>query len=97
MSNYNSIRQMVDSKSLRLRVVAAAAGEGVVSPEQWAVDQMWYLAGDPGWVEAWTYAKDSETLDHNPDTGARPGVINDQMILSVVQARKTYLESLDLQ
>lgn len=87
MSNYNSTSQMVASESLRRRVTAAAAGEGVLAPEQWTTDQMWFLASNTEWVEAWAYAKDSETLDHNPDTGARPGVINDTMILSVVQAR----------
>lgn len=97
MSNYNSTRQMVESDSLRARVAAAAAGEGILSPEQWAADQMWFLANDPGWVDSWSYAKDVETLDNNPDTGARPGVINDGAILAVVQARKTYLDSLEPQ
>lgn len=94
MSNYNSTRQMVESESLRKRVAAAAAGEGILNPEQWAADQMWQLASDPGWVDSWSYAKNTETLDNNPDTGARPGVINDQTILSVVQARLAYLASL---
>lgn len=96
MSNYNSTRQMVESESLCDRVCAAAAGEGIISPERWVRDQIWFLASDPGWVESWSYAKATETLDHNPDTGARPGVISDQAILSVVQARKTYLESLEV-
>lgn len=95
MSNYNSTRQMVASDSLRKRVSAAAAGENIVMPEVWTQENMWFLASNTEWVDAWTYAKDTETLDHNPDTGARPGVINDEMILSVVQARITYLKSLN--
>lgn len=95
MSNYNSTRQMVASESLRLRVTAAAAGEGLLSPDQWVRDQMWFLASNSEWIEAWTYAKDAESLDHNPDTGARPGVINDAMILSTVQARIEDLKALE--
>jgi len=95
MSNYNATSQMVESDSLLRRVIACVAAEGIVNPEQWSRDQMWYLASDPGWVEAWAYAKDNETLDDNPDTGARPGVISDAVILSVVQARKTALDELD--
>lgn len=95
MSNYNSTRQMVASDSLRKRVSAAAAGENIVMPEVWTQENMWFLASNTEWVEAWTYATDTYTLDANPDTGARPGVINDGMILSVVQARIAYLKSLN--
>ena len=97
MPNYNSTRQMVESESLRLRVAAAAAAEGVLNPDQWARDQMWFLASNEEWVQSWSYAKDTETLDQNPDTGARPMVISDHAILSVVQARISYLESLEPQ
>jgi hypothetical protein len=50
-------------------------------------EHSWQIVShDSGWADAWDYAIDTATLDHNPDTGARPGVINDQMILTVVQA-----------
>lgn len=95
MSNYNATSQMVESDSLLRRVIACAAAEGIVNPEQWSRDQMWYLASNSDWVDAWAYAVDNQTLDHNPDTGARPGVISDGVILSVVQARKTTLDEMD--
>lgn len=46
----------------------------------------WEMASQPGWAEAWDYALGTASPDNNPDTGARPGVINDSMILAAVQA-----------
>jgi hypothetical protein len=83
---YSAVADMTQSLSLTQRVAAAAAAEGEVVPSRWATENIWAVVSQPGWDEAWTYALDNETLDDNPDTGARPGVINDDMILAAVQA-----------
>jgi len=84
---YQSQADMAASPSLRQRCVAAAAQEGSLSPDAWVAQNIWQIVShDSGWADAWDYAIATATLDNNPDTGARPGVINDQMILTVVQA-----------
>lgn len=83
--SYQSITEMASSQSLLARIVACAAAEGQDNPLAWAQTNVWAVCSAPDWDEAWDYAKATETLDHNPDTGARPGVINDQMVLSSVQ------------
>lgn len=83
---YQSVVEMASSQSLLSRIVAAAAGEGVEQPLMWAQANVWQLASSPGWADAWDYARDTANDDVNPDTGKRPGVIGDAMILSAVQA-----------
>lgn len=84
--SYASMGEMVQSNSLNQRVVAAAAESSIPMPDMWTQQRMWQIVASPGWDEAWDYAKDNSTLEHNPDTGARPGVISDAMILSAAQA-----------
>lgn len=91
--SYSSVVEMAGSQSLLQRIVAAAAGEQIVDPLAWAQRNIWQLVSSPDWDDAWDYAQQTATLDHNPDTGARPGVISDQMILSAVQARRTAEQS----
>jgi hypothetical protein len=83
---YNSIGQLASSPSLLARCAAAAADQGQTDPTGWADRNKWALASQPGWADAWDYALETQTLDDNPDTGVRPGVINDSMILAAVQA-----------
>lgn len=83
---YSSVVEMAGSQSLLSRIVAAAAGEDVADPLAWAQRNVWQVVSEPGWAEAWDYARDTANDDVNPDTGMRPGVINDNMILSAVQA-----------
>jgi len=84
---YQSIVEMAGNQTLIARVTAAAADEGQADPQAWVQPRIWKIvAHDSGWSDAWDYARETATLDHNPDTGARPGVINDQMILTSVQA-----------
>lgn len=83
---YNAVVEMAQSASLRNRVAACAAAEGVTNPEQWAASKMWALASSPGWAEDWAYAQDTYTVNQNPDTGARTDVIGDAQILAAVQA-----------
>lgn len=85
---YASVVEIAASPSLRNRITAAAAQESVPNPEAWVSLNMWSFASQPDWAEAWDYAKATYSLDNNPDTGARPGVINDSMILAAVQALK---------
>ena len=84
--SYQSVVEMASSQTLLSRIVAAAAGEGQTEPLQWAQANVWALVSSPGWADAWAYAQETATDDVNPDTGIRPGVINDAMILSAVQA-----------
>lgn len=95
--SYTSASQMHDSHSLLDRVTAAVAAENFTpNPAQWAADQMWFLAAAPDWQAAWEQAlKQSDNTKYNPDIGARDDVITDLMILGGVQARKTYLDSLE--
>lgn len=83
---YSDIVQMATNYSLQSRVAAAAAQEGEQDPMTWAQSNAWDFAAQPGWSDAWAYAKDTQTVNQNPDTGARNDVISDGMILSAVQA-----------
>jgi len=83
---YQSVVEMAGSPSLLARIIAAAAGEGITDPRSWAQERVWQIVSEPGWAEAWDYAKGTANDDVNPDTGRRPSVINDTMILSAVQA-----------
>lgn len=83
---YSSIVEMATSYSLISRVAAAAAQEGEQDPMTWAQQNAWEVAAQPGWADSWDYAKDTATVNQNPDTGARNDVISDQQILGAVQA-----------
>jgi hypothetical protein len=84
--SYLSVVQMASSQSLLSRIIAAAAAEGVAQPQAWAQENVWRIVSSPGWADAWAYAVDTATDEHNPDTGKRPTVISDPMILAAVQA-----------
>ncbi|QCQ57558.1 hypothetical protein SEA_WARREN_25 [Microbacterium phage Warren] len=69
------------------RVAACIAVEGTAPyPEQWAAENAWALAAQPGWAAAW----DSSIAAHPDDPDFRPGnandVITDAMILAAVQS-----------
>jgi hypothetical protein len=83
---YNTIVQIASSPSLLNRAAAAAAEQGLSDPVGWAQRHAWELAAEPGWADAWESAEAALTLDQNPDTGVRPSVITDAMILAAVQA-----------
>lgn len=82
---YTSTVQMVGSPSLSHRVAAAAAAAGAPHPDEWARDHMWQVAATESWREAWTHARTTQTINHNPDAGARTDVITDEMIASAVE------------
>lgn len=84
--SYLSIRDMALSPSLKNRCAACAAQEGYPGNAQvWIEQVMWTIAAAPGWGESWDSAQAAETINQNPDMGARGDVITDPMILAVVQ------------
>ena len=86
--SYTDVIQMAQSSSLLARAVACAASEGIADPSSWVAERTWKLASTPGWAAKWAYAKDTETPNVNPDTGARNDVINDNDLLAAIQALK---------
>jgi len=77
---------MASSPSLAQRLVAAAADEGRMEPLGWVNTNIWALVSwDDQWAARWDDANFNYNLTFNPDTGARPDVITDALILSVVQ------------
>lgn len=83
--SYNSMYLMSEDQELRGRLVACAAKEGVVNPQLWVSQQIHALVTSPGWDAAWDSAL---ALGPGIRPGSMPNVITDQMILSVVQAKK---------
>lgn len=83
---YHAVAEMVASQSLRERINACVAGEGISSPEGWASSNIWKICAAPAWDDQWDYAKATYQINLNPDMGARTDVISDQDILSSVQA-----------
>ena len=84
--SYRSVVEMAQSQSLRERITAAVAAEGISNPEAWTASNMWAIVSAPGWGDQWAYASDTYQVNANPDYGARTDVISDQDILSAVQA-----------
>jgi hypothetical protein len=83
---YTSILEMAASQSLQARVAACAADEGYIGdPVEWARQNIWAVVSSSDWISNWDSAKASQTVNDNPDTGARNDVVSDAMILSVVQ------------
>lgn len=74
------------------RVSACAAVEVDLTPpdqpQQWAVENVWFIAAAPGFADAYAYA--IATGVSRP--GNDPSVITDGQILSAVQARESQLE-----
>lgn len=84
--SYQAITSMRNSPSLTQRIVACVAQEGIDNPETAVSQYMWKIIARVDWVSAWDSATETYTLDKNPDTGIRPDVITDNMILAAVQA-----------
>jgi hypothetical protein len=83
---YRAIVEMARSVSLQQRCAAAAAEQGVTSPDQWVTMRIWQFAASPGWADKWQYATDEITINQQPDLGIRDDVISDGDILAAVQA-----------
>lgn len=85
---YRAVVEMVGSQSLLNRVTACAAEQGITNPSQWAQMNIWQICTAAGWADDWAYAKDTWTVNANPDLGERDDVIGDNKILAEVQALK---------
>lgn len=81
---YQDIVEMHDSSTLRARITACVALEGISDPDNWAYQNAWKTAAQPGWADAWAYARDNGMIDE-AERGRNGGVISDSMILSAVQ------------
>lgn len=71
------------------RVTACAATQDITDPASWAWTHQWKLSAEPGWDAAYAYAIDTGVVE----PGNSEVVINDQMILSAVQAMLTAEEA----
>lgn len=79
----SSIAEMAQDSALQQRVTATAVKENVrPDPIVWADAHKWQISAQPGWTDAWEYAKNNNV--ENP--GANSAVINDDMITAGVQA-----------
>lgn len=83
---YHAPVEMSKSISLKNRLTGAAAMEGRADAAMWVEQNIWRIVAAADWVEAWEYAEDTKTINHNPETGARTDVISDGMILARIQA-----------
>lgn len=83
---YQAVSEMQASMSLQNRCIAAAASEGSLSPGSWVAENFWQIVShDDEWEARWSDAAFNYNPTYNPDTGARPDVITDALILAVVQ------------
>lgn len=81
--SYKYIADIAASGSLWRRITACAWQEKAAdSPSDWATDNMWRIAVQPGWASAWASAAVAGTTD----PGGDESVITDGMILAAVQA-----------
>lgn len=85
---YMDIVEMAGNQSFIARVAACAAAEGISNPQAWAVENIWKVAGFPGFDGAWRAAEANKTINQNPDTGARTDVISDAMLQASVKQAK---------
>jgi hypothetical protein len=85
--SYGSMVEMANNESLRNRIIAAAAAEGINNPDQWIYSVAWQIAASPGWDTKWDSAKSSYNVNQNPDAGARTDVISDSDILAAIRVQ----------
>lgn len=81
---YKTVADMQEDYELRRRLVAACAVEKAdeANPSGWVSDRIWDLVTQPGWADAYGYAKNAG----NAHPGADEAVVTDGMILSALQA-----------
>lgn len=86
---HQALASMRGSHSLKQRIVACVAMEGVANPDAAAEQFLWPIIARRDWISAWDAAVENYNNQYNPDTGARPDVITDAMILAAVQDVKS--------
>ena len=83
---YTDVAALNGDSQFISRVAACYALETVADPQQnpytWASNHSWQMASQPGFGEAYTYARETNV----PDPGANHAVINDNQILAGVQS-----------
>ena len=84
--SYSSIVEMAQSNTLRERMTACAAQEGIDQPAYFIDLNIWRLSATSAWGASWDSAKASYNVNQNPDFGARTDIISDADILTAVQA-----------
>lgn len=85
--SYKNQARMATDRYLRDRIAACAATQDIDEPLRWAELNQWALSAAPGWDEAYSYAIEVNHKQPNFEPGIDDAIINDQMILSAVQAR----------
>ena len=83
--SYMTHAEIVQSNSMRLRITACVAQEGVGDPPRWVSTYIWTLP-KADWIAAWEYMEASTPGD---DHGANEAGVTDAMILASVQAQLT--------
>lgn len=87
--SYRSISDLTEDMDLRKRINACAILEQVEQPWGWVDVNMWKLATQPGWGDAYASAQVAYEDPNNQEKvppGRNEGAITDSMILSAVQA-----------
>lgn len=79
--SYNTSVEIASDQAMLYRCIAAAAQEGQVNPVEWTQHHIWHLATQPGWADAWAYARAAG----NESPGDDEAVITDGMIVASVQ------------
>jgi cytochrome c5 len=62
--------------------IESAGAPGAKNPSQWAMENCWALAAQPGFGDAYGYA----IANGNTEPGKDPAVITDAQILAAVQS-----------
>lgn len=84
--SYATVFEIRQDAWIRNRVSACVAVEGLPGrPEEWMTENAWELAAQPGWADAWEYARTIHAEDPEYLPGKDELVITDAMILSAVQ------------
>lgn len=89
--SYSTVVAVANDGDLQQRLIACAAIEGIENPDQWVAANRWRIAAHDtaanGLLDAYQYAVDTDPNNYKA-LGRDPGIINDSMIGSVVQALK---------
>ena len=83
--SYATHAAIVNSGSLRQRIMACAAQEGATDPPRWVNATIWTLP-QSDWIAAWA---SMEAADPGGDHGTNEAGVTDGMILAAVQPRLT--------
>jgi hypothetical protein len=84
--SYQDVADMAEDWNLRMRLIAAAAQEHPDNPVTFIDEQIWRICGQPGWGDAWQYARLTHTDVEGYAIGKDETVVTDGMILSGMQS-----------